>query len=99
MYLVRLLTIILIVLSTSLSGAMAASHAGTADMTVMSVDHESCCEGSMQQSPSCHAVPAIIPTMTMSWAAPEAMQSVTFELAILLTGTEPSGTLDPPRAV
>lgn len=102
MYFMRLLTIALIVLSTTLSGAMAASHAGQTDMavdtaSVMSADHKTCCTDGMERSQSCHALPAILPAMMMDRGAQDLVRSVTFGPSILLTGSEPAGTLDPPR--
>ena len=104
MHFVRHLMVILIVLSTTLSGAMAASHVGPIDVSVetaavMSTDHETCCNDSMEQSQSCHVLPAILPAMTIDSGAQELVKTVTCGPSILPTGFEPSGTLDPPRAV
>lgn len=104
MYFVRLLTIALILLSATLPGAMAASHAGPTDMAVdttavMSADHETCCTDGMEQSQSCHVLPAILPATARDKGAQGLVRSVTFGPSILLTGFEPAGTLDPPRPV
>ena len=104
MYFVRLLTITLIFFSTTLSGAMAASHAGPTNMTVktvavMSVDHETCCADGTEQSQGCHVLPAILSAMQRDSGAQARVRSVTSEPSILLTGFEPAGTLDPPRSV
>lgn len=104
MYFVRLLTIALIVLSTTLSGAMAAGHVGPTDVSVesvgvMSTDHETCCTDGMEQSQSCHVLPAILPAMQMDSGVQDLVRSVTFGPSILLIGFEPAGPLDPPRSV
>ncbi|MBB5723367.1 hypothetical protein FHS72_003012 [Loktanella ponticola] len=104
MYFVRLLMIALIVLSTTLSGAMAARHLGPTDVSVetaavMSADHKTCCTDGTEQSQGCHVLPAILPAMKMDSGAQKLLRSVTFGPSILPTGFEPAGTLDPPRLV
>ncbi len=104
MYFVRHLMIIMIVLSATLSGAMAAGHAGQMDMimdeaAVVSADHKDCCTDGMTQSQSCHVLPAILPEMKIDRIPQKLVQSVTFGPSHLLTGFEPTGTLDPPRSV
>ena len=104
MYFVRLLMVILIALSTTLSGAMAAGHAGLSDVSVetsatMSANHETCCTDGMERSQSCHVLPAILPAMQRESGAQELVRSVTFGPSTLPTGFEPAGTLDPPRSV
>lgn len=96
--------VILTVLSTTLSGAMAASHVAQIDKTietaaVMATDHETCCIDDTKHSQICHVLPAILPAIKMDSGAQELVWSVTFGPSILLTGFEPAGTLDPPRSV
>jgi methylmalonyl-CoA mutase cobalamin-binding subunit len=100
MSLLRFLMIVLTVMSTSLAGAMAASHAPSADidvnvMTAMSGDHTHCCEDTTDLAQSCHVLPALV----MGGIAPEFSGMELSETGILLTGIKPSGLLDPPRAV
>jgi len=104
MHFVRLFTIVLILLSTALSGAMAASHAGPTDgrvetAAVVPADHQTCCADSMEQFQTCNALTAIIPATMAHGTAPKHVQSVTFGPSILLPGFEPAGNLDPPRPV
>jgi hypothetical protein len=96
--------IVLTVLSTSLSGAMAASHPPSAGrnvnvMTAMSGDHTHCCEDTADLAQSCHVLPALVPALVMGGIAPEFSGMELSESGILLTGIRPSGLLDPPRAV
>jgi hypothetical protein len=104
MSLLRFLMIVLTVMSTSLSGAMAASHAPSADidvnvMTAMSGDHTHCCEDTTDLAQSCHVLPALVPALVMGGIAPEFSGLELSESGTLLTGMEPSGLLDPPRVV
>jgi hypothetical protein len=104
MSLLRFLMIVLTVMSTSLSGAMAASHAPSADidvnvMTAMSGDHTHCCEDTTDLAQSCHVLPALVPTLVMENIAPEFSGMELSEPGTLMTGIKPSGLLDPPRAV
>ena len=100
----RSLMIVLTVMSTSFSGAIAASHAPSTDigvsvMEAMSGDHTHCCENTTELAQSCHVLPALVPALVMGSAAPEFSRIELSESVTLLTGIKPSGLLDPPRSV
>ena len=104
MSLVRLLLVVLITLSASLSSAMDAGHAAVSDpdhttMSAMSDDQRLCCEDSTERSQSCHVLPALLPVSVLGANAPATGANVFVCSGLLLTGIEPSGPLDPPRAV
>jgi hypothetical protein len=85
-----------------LSGAMAAGHAGAADTTTetvapMPADNGNCCDDGTERSPSCHAIPAILPAGTMSRGIPAFAQAVLSVSSVLPVGIEPAGALGPPR--
>jgi hypothetical protein len=97
MYLIRILLVMLLTFSTSLSNAMDAGHMPVSDHTHATVEDMAdaqplCCQ-------TCHALLALFPTLTLSCTAPVAGEDVFCTTGVLLTGFEPSGPLDPPRAV
>ena len=104
MALVRLLLVVVVALSASVSGAMDAghtagleqSHAAMGDL----IDNQlACCSESSDRAQTCHALPALLPEANLHEAAPAICENVPIGAALLLTGIEPSGPLDPPRAV
>ncbi|TYB88396.1 hypothetical protein [Oceaniovalibus sp. ACAM 378] len=104
MTLIRFLMILVIVLSTPLSGAMAAGHPFASDMAqeaanseVTSVGHGMCCEENTDRSPSCHVLTALVPALTNNTTTPTQMRSAIFGFPTVLAGIEPAGPLDPPR--
>ena len=104
MYLVRILLLMLLTFSTSLSYAMDAGHVRVSDHTHASVEDIAdaqplCCQDSTECAQTCHALLALLPTLTLSGTAPVAGEDVFCTTGVLLTGFEPSGPLDPPRAV
>lgn len=108
MKLIRILTIFMVVLSTSLSGAisgaMAADHVVSMNMSVQTTDampgdHGGCCDHDTERSATCHVVPAVIPVMTFDRSDPDVLRMVSFGPTTILIGTEPVTLLDPPRAV
>ena len=104
MYLVRIRLVILLTFSTSLSNAMDAGHMPVSDHTHATVESMAdaqplCCQDSTERAQTCHALLALLPTLTLSGTAPVAGEDVFCTSGVLLTGFEPSGPLDPPRAV
>lgn len=104
MYLVRILLVVLLTLSTSLSNAMEAGHMPDLDHDHATVEgmadgQPSCCQDSTERAQTCHALLALLPNLTLSGTAPVAGEDVFCTSDVLLTGFEPSGPLDPPRAV
>lgn len=104
MYLVRILLVVLLTLSTSLSNAMDAGHVPVSDhehATVEGMAHGQplCCQDSTERTQTCHALLALLPALTSSVIAPGTGEDVFCTSGVLLTGFEPSGPLDPPRAV
>ncbi|WP_299030214.1 hypothetical protein [uncultured Sulfitobacter sp.] len=104
MHLVRILLVILLTLSTSLSNAMDAGHMPASDHVHATVEgltdaQPSCCQDSTERAPTCHTLLALLPTLLLSGTAPVAGEDVFCTSGVLLTGFEPSGPLDPPRKV
>lgn len=104
MFLVRFLLIITLAISASSSGAMAASHAGLAepDHQIMKMDTDHlmpCCETGTERASSCHVLAAYLPGADLQQAAPLSGEVVFAAAYVLPTGFEPSGPLDPPRAM
>ena len=104
MGLIRLLLVVLIALSASVAGPMDAGHAAVAEhshaaMDDMADDQPFCCSESTERSQTCHAVPALLPAAGDHDDAPATCEDVFIAASLLLTGIEPSGPLDPPRAV
>ena len=104
MYLVSIFLVMLLTFSTSLSNAMDAGHMPVSDHTHATVEDMAdaqplCCQGSTEHAQTCHALLALFPTLTLSCTAPVAGEDVFCTTDVLLTGFEPSGPLDPPRAV
>ncbi|APX12410.1 hypothetical protein [Tateyamaria omphalii] len=103
MGLIRLLLVVLVALSASVSGAMDAGHMPApehshAAMDNMINDQPVCCSESTERSPTCHALPALLPGAGQHDDAPVTCEDVFTAASLLLTGIEPSGPLDPPRA-
>ncbi|WP_044044014.1 hypothetical protein [Octadecabacter antarcticus] len=104
MKLIRLLTIVMVVFSTSLSGVMAANHVGMNDMSIEAVDamlsdQESCCQHSADRSARCHIMSAVIPFMMLDSSGPDVRWTISIGPSTFLIGIEPTTILDPPRTV
>lgn len=101
---VRLLLVALVALSASVSGAMDAGHMAApehshAAMDDMINDEPVCCSESSERTMTCHVLPALLPGADQPDAAPASCEDVVVSTGLLLMGIEPSGPLDPPRAV
>ncbi|GHF09107.1 hypothetical protein GCM10016455_32510 [Aliiroseovarius zhejiangensis] len=104
MSLTRLLLVVMVALSASVSAAMDAGHAAVVEhshaaMDDMADDQPVCCSESSERSQTCHALPALLPGAGQHDAAPATCEDVFFVAGLLLTGIEPSSPLDPPRVV
>lgn len=104
MPLVRFLMVVILTLSASLSGAMDAGHMpatdhGHAAAEMMADNQPACCQGSTERTQTCHALPALLPVTELASTAPMVGEYAFCAYGQLLTGTEPSGHLEPPRAV
>ena len=104
MSLIRLLLVVMLALSASVSGAMDAGHAAVmehdhAAMDEMADDQPVCCSEGSERTQTCHVLPALLPGTDLHEAAPASCEDVSLCARLLLTGVEPSGPLDPPRAV
>ena len=106
MYMVRLLTIILIVLSTSLSATMATAHGPASDAAVETgkaaaniMEHAGCCEEGSDRASICHGMSALVPETPENELVPGRSLSIGFAAPIVLSGIEPDGPLDPPRVL
>ncbi|UWR24655.1 hypothetical protein [Sulfitobacter sp. S190] len=104
MGLIRLLLVVLVALSASISGAMDAGHAAVVEHSHVAMDEVAddqpvCCSESSERSQTCHALPALLPGAAGHHNdAPATCEDVFTAASLLLTGFEPSGPLDPPRA-
>ena len=103
MGLIRLLLVVLVALSASVSGAMVAGHAAVVEHSHVAMDEVAndqpvCCSESSERSQTCHALPALLPGAGNHDDAPATCEDVFIAASLLLTGIEPSGPLDPPRA-
>ncbi|QFU07216.1 hypothetical protein PARPLA_01265 [Rhodobacteraceae bacterium THAF1] len=104
MGLVRLLLVVVVTLSASVFGVMDAGHAAVVEHSHMTMDKATddqpiCCSESSERSPTCHVLPALLPGADLNDVAPTAWEDLQMGAVPLLTGIEPSGPLDPPRAV
>lgn len=103
MSLIRLLLVVMVALSASVSGAMDAGHMAALEhshpaMDDMADDQPVCCSESTERSQNCHALPALLPGAGQHDATPATCEDVFTAASLLPTGIEPSGPLDPPRA-
>lgn len=103
MSLIRLLLVVIVALSASVSGAMNAGHITVAEhshaaMVDVADDQPVCCSGGTERTQTCHVLPALLPGADLHDASPAGCEDVAFGTGLLLTGIEPSGPLDPPRA-
>ena len=101
---VRLLLVVMIALSASVSGGGDIGHdvAMVHDHPVVEIadgEPPSCCSESSDRTQSCHALPALLPAMNPDGVAPDACGGVSIGAELRLAGIEPSGPLDPPRTV
>ncbi|SEW47174.1 hypothetical protein SAMN04488515_3541 [Cognatiyoonia koreensis] len=104
MVFVRILMVVVLTLSASLSSAMSAGHTPVADhqhasVEVMADEQPMCCQDGMDRAQTCHALSALLPASELSDAAPAKGKDLFCTSGVLLTGFEPSGPLDPPRPV
>ncbi len=104
MALIRFLFVVMVALSTSLPGAMDASHGATVEhhhaaMDEVVDDQPICCSEPIEHTQTCHALIALLPAADLYEAAPATCEDVIMGPGLLLTGIKPSGPLDPPRLV
>ena len=81
MYLVRILLVMLLTFSTSLSNAMDAGHMPVSDHTHATVEDMAdaqplCCQDSTEHAQTCHTLLALFPTLTLSGTAPVAGEAL-----------------------
>ncbi|WP_299049132.1 hypothetical protein [uncultured Tateyamaria sp.] len=103
MSLIRLSLVVMVALSASVSGAMDAGHAAVVEHSHAATDEAAedqpvCCSESSERSQTCHALPALLPGAGHPDDAPATCEDVCIAASLLLTGIEPFGPLDPPRA-
>lgn len=104
MSLIRFIMIVILTLSTSLSAAMDAGHMPSSDhdhaaVEMMADEQPACCQDSTERTQTCHAVPALLPASELASLPPSSVEDIVCASGLLLTGIQPSGPLDPPRAV
>lgn len=100
----RVFLIIVLTLSASLSGAVAADHVVMPDhdhsvVETTDNDQPACCEGSTERAPNCLVMPAMVDSHG-AFADEITARSEAFAVfERTLTGIELSGPFDPPRMV
>lgn len=104
MYIVRLLFIVLVTLSASLSAALEVGHAIATDsdhsvMGEVADDQLVCCNHGSDRTQTCNVLPALVPIGTLEGLEPECSGTLFSSINVLMTGIEPSGLLDPPRVM
>ena len=104
MSMARFIMVVILTLSASLSGAMDAGHMPSTDHNhaaaeIMADEQPACCQDSSERTQTCHAVPALLPASELASLPPSSVEDIVCESGILLNGIQPSGLLDPPRAV
>lgn len=101
---IRLCLIVLMTLTASVSGAVDAGHMTAMEHTQASppdgaVDRPGCCMDGSERAQTCHFMPALVPVSDFRLPKSDSCADISFGSGLLLTGIEPSGPLDPPRAV
>ena len=101
---IRLLLIVLMTLTASISGVLDAGHATAiehahAAALDATVDQPVCCSDGTERTQNCHVLPALVPASDLHVSEPESCGDVSFGSGLLLTGINPSGPLDPPLTV
>jgi|GEM_PF-379877 len=104
MSMARFIMVVILTLSASLSGAMDAGHMPSTDHNhaaaeIMADEQPACCQDSSERTQTCHAVPALLPASELASLPPSSVEDIVCASGILLNGIQPSGLLDPPRAV
>lgn len=104
MGMVRLLLVVIVALTASVSGAMDAGHTLALDHRHAAMDDMAdaqpvCCSESSERTQTCHALAALLPGADQHEAAPASCEDISLGTSLLLTGIEPAGPLDPPRTV
>ena len=104
MSMARFIMVVILTLSASLSGAMDAGHMPSTDHNhaaaeIMADEQPACCQDSSERTQTCHAVPALLPASELASLQPSSVEDIVCASGILLNGIQPSGLLDPPRAV
>lgn len=104
MVLVRFLMVVILTLSASLSGAMGVGHMPATDHNhaaaeMIADEQPACCQDSTERTQTCHLLPALLPATEQANTTPLSGEDAICASGLLLTGMEPSGPLDPPRAV
>ena len=104
MFMARFIMVVILTLSASLSGAMDAGHMPSTDHNhaaaeIMADEQPACCQDSSERTQTCHAVPALLPASELASLPPSSVEDIVCASGLLLTGIQPSGPLDPPRAV
>ena len=95
---------VMFALSASISGAIGTSHVDFAEhnhaaMGEVVEDQIVDCLEASEHTQCCHALLALPPSEFLHGATPMSCEVVIMRPALLLTGIQPSGPLDPPRLV
>lgn len=101
---IRLFLIVSLLLSASLSGAVANGHMVVPDhnhSVVESVDNDllTCCDAGTERAQICLTMPAMFEGTGMAGDAQASRDTIFDARGFLLTGIQLSGPLDPPRMV
>jgi len=104
MSLIRILSVLLIVLSTSLSGTMSTARVANADVDIMAGDTQAgasadCCDTDTDRPMDCYFPTAIFPFAGRASSDAATAWTTIIPRGLTLSGVEPRGLLDPPRSV
>ncbi|MEQ8658836.1 MAG: hypothetical protein RIC24_16155 [Hyphomicrobiales bacterium] len=99
---VRLLLIVVLTLSASISGALGAGYSVMQDhdhTAVESVENDplTCCDNGVERAHSCLTMPAMFEGAGAYYNAKPLPDALFDTCELMLTGIQPSGPLDPPR--
>lgn len=102
----RLASLVLLILITSVSGVMSVAHGEHAGVAMdmhggdpIAGNHQGCCENGTERSTNCHVLPVLVPVTFAAHLAHDPTGRLALVRSTLLVGTEPAGPLDPPRSV
>lgn len=100
----RILLIILMTFSASLSSAMEVGHTVASEADHAAREHVAdeqpdCWTDSTESAQSCHVLPALVPAAAFGGSAPDGSKTTYSSIGFLLLGIEPSRLLDPPRSI
>ncbi len=100
----RIVLIILMTFSASLSGAMEVGHAFASEADHAAMEHVAdeqpvCCTDNTEPAQNCHVLPALVPVAAFGVVTPHCSETAYSNIGLWLRGIGSSALLDPPRTV